>query len=506
MASKNADWAASFEKGLGELCSLLTSIVTENYYGYRDKRIPIVPLTIYQVTFFLFVVTGFDFYLLKTLGIEFFYPTKFFVAYKLVGLFAGHIAYGAYRYFRFKRFYARVKACFQNAGLVTHAGLLPKYISNRALDNAVYEMRFFTNGIPMRKFIEAKDYLEATFFSIDDISPDPRNPHIIVIRYASTSLPTSLSFAGTPTFSDGHFPIGLGRVGWVTTSFADAPHILVGGSTGKGKSSFLRFLVTYLLVRLKNTEVWYVDLKDGTEAAVFEGSRNFRCADNVGGAIGFLKELEHIRSDRMQFLKNNKLLSIDDLKNTKQEKIKWTKAISSEARLRRIVLVVDEASSLFMSSQKTSSKDATSARSLAEIIGAKGRAAGISLVIATQRPDLRSVDTKLKAHLVGRLAFFMSDIASSNTIIDSARATQISSEHAGRAIWKEQGIYTELQLPFISSDETRREFIKANLIREEESVPEASEQEDVVLDQKDKNFDLDERSSSLPELKWEEVS
>jgi S-DNA-T family DNA segregation ATPase FtsK/SpoIIIE len=316
-------------------------------------------------------------------------------------------------------------------------------------------MRFYTNGIPMKKFVEAKDYLEASFFAIDDISPDSNNPHIVVIRYSSKSLPSIVEFSRTPTFAEGRFPIGLGRVGWIVTSFTEVPHMLVGGGTGKGKSSFLRFIITYFLTRMRDVEVLHVDLKRGAEASVFNGCKNYRSTFEVKKALEFLTDLEQRIRERMELLAENKLLSIEDFIKQPNEKIKWTRKITSRQQLNRFVLVIDEASSLFMSGPNNTSADSIKARGLAQIIGAKGRAAGIHLIVATQRPDLRSVDTNLKTHLTGRLALHMSDIASSTTILDSARATKMTAIQ-GRAIWKESSVLAEVQLPFISAEDTRK--------------------------------------------------
>lgn len=505
---KNDEWMKTFETAAIELFQVSISIIKENYYGVRDRTLPFKEIFAWQCFFFVFVMLKFDVWVAEKLHLTFLYPYKYNFAYCVVGLMMGNVVYGILRHMRFKKFLNHLTDCFRNAGLCTYAGKLPKYISNSALDNAVFEMRFYTNGIPMKKFVEAKDYLEASFFAIDDIGPDSNNPHIVVIRYSSKSLPSIVEFAKTPTFAEGRFPIGLGRVGWIVTSFTEVPHMLVGGGTGKGKSSFLRFIITYFLTRMRDVEVWHVDLKDGAEAAVFENVKNYRGTFEVATALRFLNELQFAIRDRMQFLAENKLLSIEDFYKKDPSKIIWSKAIQSRHDMKRIVLVIDEASSLFMAGPRNASSDSIKARTLAQIIGAKGRAAGIQMVIATQRPDLRSVDTNLKTHLTGRLAFRMADIASSTTILDSARATKMSSV-SGRAIWKEQGLYTELQLPFISATDARRALEAAAMVLADSNKPKEEVQALVFEDSpiefdKSSGFDLDERKTELPPIHWEE--
>jgi hypothetical protein len=506
--TKNDEWMKTVETVITELFRLSVSIIKENYYGFRDRTLPFKSIFAWQCFFFVFVMLKLDVWVAEKLHFTILYPYKYNFAYCVVGLMMGNVVYGILRHMRFKKFLTHITNCFRNAGLCTHAGKLPKYISNSALDNAVFEMRFYTNGIPMKKFIEAKDYLEASFFAIDDISPDFNNPHIVVIRYSSKSLPSIVEFSRTPTFTEGRFPIGLGRVGWIVTSFADVPHMLVGGGTGKGKSSFLRFIITYFLTRMRDVEVWHVDLKDGAEAAVFENVKNYRGTFEVATALRFLNELQFAIRDRMQFLAENKLFSIEDFYQKDSSKVIWSKAVQSRHDMKRIVLVIDEASSLFMAGPRNASADSIKARTLAQIIGAKGRAAGIHLVIATQRPDLRSVDTNLKTHLTGRLAFRMADIASSTTILDSARATKVSSV-SGRAIWKELGLYTEIQLPFISATDTRQALESAGLVLENSSKPIEEKQVPTLEDSpvefdKSSGFDLDERKTELTPVSWED--
>ena len=86
------------------------------------------------------------------------------------------------------------------------------------------------------------------------------------------------------------------------------------------------------------------------------------------------------------------------------------------------------------------------------MIARQGRAAGINLVIATQRPDSRSLDPQVKANLSGALCFPMQNDSSSITVLGNGRATDIPLI-PGRAIWKEGPVMTEVQTPYLSIEE-----------------------------------------------------
>ena len=98
----------------------------------------------------------------------------------------------------------------------------------------------------------------------------------------------------------------------------------------------------------------------------------------------------------------------------------------------------------------TSTAQAKRAKHSAARIAAQGRVVGIHLVVATQRPDRHAVDPKIKANLVGRLCFRMANIASSMTVLDSKRATEIPEDIKGRAIWAGAKGQLEVQTPYLS--------------------------------------------------------
>jgi hypothetical protein len=461
---KNNDWMKTTEVILTELFLLTTNSIKEIYFGFKNRTIPIFHIFAWCLCFFIATKMRWDILLFEKLHIGFLYPYKYYKLYTFMGLNCGFIFYGVFRHYRIKKLLKYLTQCFEDAGLRTFTGKLPKFVSDTPLDDTVYEMRFYTNGTPIKKFIEAKESIESTFFVIDDIYQDFNNHQLVVIRYSTRDLSQNISADEMPTLEEGHFPVGMSRSGVVTGSLSETPHLLVGGSTSKGKSSFLRYFITYLLLNNRRLEVVHIDLKEGAEAHMFEGCERHTGIDNPSEAATKLAKLEDVITKRMRFLKENSAVSYEIFKRMNPSKIKWTEDVRSMSQMNRIIIIIDEAAMLFMASAMSPGQTSINAKASAQRIGARGRAAGVHLVVATQRPDAYSVDMNIKTHMSGRLCFHMSDNHSSQTILDSGRATKIL-PLKGRAIWSENGTMSEIQVPYLSPEKAKEKLMKAGILK-----------------------------------------
>jgi S-DNA-T family DNA segregation ATPase FtsK/SpoIIIE len=97
------------------------------------------------------------------------------------------------------------------------------------------------------------------------------------------------------------------------------------------------------------------------------------------------------------------------------------------------------------------------AESLLADLSARGRAPGVHIVLATQRPEVKVVTGLIKANMDGRLAFRMTDQASSRTILDTTEAARFDdSTPLGRFIYKRGLDRYEIQAPLITSGQIKR--------------------------------------------------
>ena len=156
----------------------------------------------------------------------------------------------------------------------------------------------------------------------------------------------------------------------------------------------------------------------------------------------------------MAVLKLNECKDIVAFHKMPSEDRKYPKNWNTKAVLDRHLIVIDEAYELFRVGPGSEAKEIQEARACANAIAQKGRALGIHLVIATQRPDKDAVDSQTKANMAGRLCFKMADIPSSTTILGSKRAADLP-KIQGRAIWRCGLDEIEIQAPNLGVEEAK---------------------------------------------------
>jgi hypothetical protein len=215
-------------------------------------------------------------------------------------------------------------------------------------------------------------------------------------------------------------PFPLGRTPDGRDLFKDlreCPHLLVGGSTGSGKTVFLfTFLVSLLKTHPTSKELQLLLSSSGLEDFVhFEGLPHL-----VGGKVfsDAAETSKIIRSvvfnefeRRKELLTNARVENIDRYNETHDEK------------LAPMVVLVDEFADLTDQLGNKRDKEAfyTPIRQIAQI----GRKRGIHLVLCTQRPAADLLPTNIKAQLGGRIALRVNDATSSRMILEESGAQDL---------------------------------------------------------------------------------
>lgn len=223
------------------------------------------------------------------------------------------------------------------------------------------------------------------------------------------------------------------------------PHLLVAGIPGSGKSVVVRSILTSLILNKHDElELYLSDLKGGVELGLF---KDLYCVQDFARSIvelyRMLKTVEQRMNDRYEIM-------------FKMNVRKWTGE--------RIVLVMDELADLKTGeSGDPDKKLKASIKTKLRLIAAKGRAAGVYLVLSTQRPSVDVIEGTIRTNIDSAICFRTRDAIQSRTVLDNDDASQLPAIE-GRAIYQ-QKMDDTIQTLFL--EDTKAEELLATIPRKE---------------------------------------
>lgn len=365
-----------------------------------------------------------------------FWPHFLFLTSFVVGV--GLFSVGLRRYLRWKKHQVALDCIALKNGF----GVQPKLLSVDSDGPYRTKLRVLSNGVGLSHYENKKADLEAALGCVVERIRTTDNPQFIEILMATRQIPKVCHYkdviaSATKPYS---FVVGESIGGRITQCIRDLPHLLIAGTTGGGKSVFFKQTLLGLLETSPKIQMMILDLKSGVEMKEFAELPNVVLAKDPTSAVKLLRKVKKEMEDRFKYMEEKGYKKIDPYRD----------------KMDIIVVGVDEASVLYTRSSGRGSDNSLvdEARDLTDHIAKLARAAGIHLILATQKVTKETIDTKIQENIGGRMCFRMNTIHGSLNVLDSKAALELP-DHPGRAIWASGYDFIEVQAPFVSEDEIK---------------------------------------------------
>ncbi|MDR2904034.1 MAG: hypothetical protein LBU77_05960 [Clostridiales bacterium] len=314
----------------------------------------------------------------------------------------------------------------ERIGFTNSAGETPLLVSEfpDPGNPRVIIMEFAANGISLQEFEKNRADIEAALnLTIDKIKEGESKRRVLLYAVpAGHGLPLKLYFDGSClSYVDFVLVLGESLTGRVTVNLAQIPHILLGGSTGSGKSFLLKFLLIQCL--LKGAEVHIADFKGGVD---FPGEWHTRCNIITDGQclLLTLADLAEKLEMRKRWFKSEDCANLGEYNR------------KTGARFPRIVFACDEVAEILDKTglDKQGKEFVARIEGYLSTIARQGRAFGIHAILSTQRPDANILAGQIRNNIDYRVCGRADNVLSQIILDSTAASEQIPKDAQGRFI------------------------------------------------------------------------
>ncbi|MAZ50108.1 MAG: hypothetical protein CME65_16215 [Halobacteriovoraceae bacterium] len=456
-SSQAFDAFDAFANAIFKLAETFLKSLFEIFKGISYGTIPYFKLGIITGILCLIILFEIDYKVLNLFGFGYLYPKNatLFSIYKWMIVSSPWWIWGMAQMGKKKRFQKMIDDVIHFSNLKAandrHKGL--DFIFDKKNPDGISYMRLKQNAIPISDLEKAKSNFEAKFQIYID-SFERVDGGEVDINYSKIPLTSNYRFNFSEVNGMDEFIVGKTLFKTVKADFSKTPHFLVAGQTGGGKSSFLRQLSVTLLKNDPESELTMIDLKRGAEFDIFENIPRVNVAKDMDSAILRLNQVEKLLDKRLSESGGGL----------------YGRRSYNKTNFTRHVVIVDEIAEIFVAGSEFSEQkeDIKKAKAILSKIARLGRSVNINAVLATQRPDVKALDSQIKANLSGVICYTMPNDASSKVVLDRGSATDLPLI-SGRAIYKNGSSYMEVQTPYLSKDIAYRE-LKEFYTKDEEKI------------------------------------
>ena len=324
------------------------------------------------------------------------------------------------------RGFDRTASELHRIGMTNSAGEVPMLLT-RTQDKRhsnVEILEFDAVGIPLTEWEKERGYIEAALnVNIVKII-EGRNKRRILLHVvpADSGLPDFIEWNDSYlTNDDSTLILGKSQLGLESVDLSKIPHIMLGGSTGSGKSILLKILLVQSLK--KNAIISIADFKGGVDFPRIWHDKCKMCFDEET-LLPILTELTEELQRRKTLFRGTGCANISDYNK------------QSAIPLQRHIFACDEVAEVLDKTGLT--KEQKERIGLIEnrlsIIARQGRAFGIHLILATQRPDANILSGQIRNNIDCRVCGRADTILSQIILDNTTAAEQIPKDKAGRFI------------------------------------------------------------------------
>ena len=317
-----------------------------------------------------------------------------------------------------------VQEQLRSVGLVNHSDEAPE-LKRRSKDKAnprISIWEFTSQGIPLKVWKDKQAAIETVLdITIVNIKNGSGKSRVLLYAVPAISdLPDMIQWSDK-YLSRQSFVLSLGEsfTGPVTVDLAKVPHILLGGSTGSGKSVLLKLLLIQAI--RKDADVCIADFKGGVDFPPAWHKVCRMCFEEQS-TLELLTELTEELERRKGLFASAGLPNIDSYNAGREEKLK------------RHIFACDEIAEMLDKTglTKEQKETVTKIESRLSMIARQGRAFGIHLILATQRPDANILSGQIRNNINCRICGRADNVLSQIILDSTAAAEQIPKDASGR--------------------------------------------------------------------------